>query len=308
MIENTLWVERFRPKTIDEYIGNDVLVNKVKKYIKNDDIPHLLFWGKSGTGKTTLAKIIANSIDCDLLYINASDENSVDMVREKVKGFAENMGFKKWKIVILDEADFLSMNAQAILRGVTEYHSDTCRFIITCNYVEKILPAIHSRFVQFEIHPPDKKTVAMRLVKIFQEDGIEYTPENLAYIINSSYPDIRKVISIAQDSIEDCQLVISKSEKIRFSYMDDIIEVLKSNDPPKRAFDKCRQILADSKVRDFQPLYRELYDVVDDICPSGTIGDVICLIGESQKWDSFAVDKEIHIATLILKIISKIKK
>ena len=165
-VDNSLWVEKYRPTTLENYVGNEHLKEKVKGYIENGDVPHLLLYGRAGTGKTTLAKLIVNSIECDHIIINASDENNVDMVRNKVKGFASTIGFKPMKVVILDEFDYMSQNAQAILRNLMETFSKHCRFILTCNYVEKVIEPIQSRCQTFQIVPPTKKDVAIQISKI----------------------------------------------------------------------------------------------------------------------------------------------
>ena len=134
-VDNSLWVESYRPVTLENYVGNEHLKEKVSGYLETGDVPHLLLYGRAGTGKTTLAKLIVKSMDCDYMVINASDENNVETVRNKVKGFASSMGFKKYKIIILDEFDYMSQNAQAILRNLMETFSQHCRFILTCNYV-----------------------------------------------------------------------------------------------------------------------------------------------------------------------------
>ena len=144
-VNNSLWVEKYRPRKLADYVGNEHLKSKVEGYLENDDVPHLLFYGKAGTGKTTLAKLIANSIECDYIIINASDENNVETVRTKVKNFASTIGFKKMKLIILDEFDYMTPNAQAILRNLMETFSKHCRFILTCNYVEKVIDPIQSR-------------------------------------------------------------------------------------------------------------------------------------------------------------------
>ena len=144
-MSNSLWVEKSRPQNLDTYIGNDFIKDKVSIYLESGDVPHLLLHGQAGTGKTTLAKLIVNNIDCDFLYVNASDENSVDAVRDKIKNFASTAGFRPFKIIILDEADFLTPNAQAALRNIMETFSKHCRFILTCNYVERIIDQIQSR-------------------------------------------------------------------------------------------------------------------------------------------------------------------
>ena len=175
-VNNSLWVEKYRPRKLDEYVGNEYLKEKVSNYLETSDVPHLLFFGKAGTGKTTLAKLIVNSIDCDFIVINASDENNVDTVRNKVKGFASSMGFKPWKIVILDEFDYMTPNAQAILRNLMETFSQHCRFILTCNYVEKVIDPIRSRTQEFQIVPPTKKDVAIQISQILTKEGITFQP------------------------------------------------------------------------------------------------------------------------------------
>ena len=180
--DTLLWVEKYRPQTLDTYVGNEHLVKKAGSYIKNDDIPHLLLYGKAGTGKTTLAKLIVNQIDCDYLYINASDENNVDTVRTKIKTFASSIGFKKWKVVILDECDYITPNAQAALRNLMEVFSSHCRFILTCNYLERMLQPIVSRCQTYNISPPSKKdnikpkrTPKAIPIKIFQWSSSFFT-------------------------------------------------------------------------------------------------------------------------------------
>jgi replication factor C small subunit len=195
-VDNSLWVEKFRPTVLEDYVGNEHLKSKVEGYLETGDIPHLLLYGRAGTGKTTLAKLIVKSVDCDYMIINASDENNVDTVRNKVKNFASSMGFKKWKIIILDEFDYMSPNAQAILRNLMETFSQHCRFILTCNYVEKVIEPIQSRCQSFQIIPPTKKDVAVQISKILGAEEVEFQPKDLVPIIDAGYPDIRKIINI----------------------------------------------------------------------------------------------------------------
>ena len=151
VVNNSLWVEKYRPTKLVDYVGNEHLKTKVEAFIENNDIPHLLLYGKAGTGKTTLAKLIVKSIECDYMIINASDERNVDTIRDKVRGFASSMGFKKWKVVVLDEVDYMSYLAQPMLRNIMETFSSHCRFILTCNYVEKVIEPIQSRCQSFQI-------------------------------------------------------------------------------------------------------------------------------------------------------------
>jgi len=304
--ENTLWVEKYRPDTLEGYVGNEHILEKVKIYIENEDVPHLLLYGQAGTGKTTLAKIITNQIDCDVMYINASDENNVDTVRDKIRGFASSMGFRKWKVIILDESDYLTPNAQAALRNLMETFSKTTRFILTCNYVEKIIDPIQSRCQTFGITPPSKKEVAMRLKDILDGEEVNYQMEDLAVLVNSGYPDIRRVLNAAQRQVIGGELKIDKTSTIQANYMDDVLGVLKSNDNLKDSFRNIRQIIADSKVRDFTPFYRYLYDNVDEYA-SGKVGNVILKIAEAQYQDASVVDKEVNVMAMMLQILMDIK-
>lgn len=306
-MSNSLWVEKYRPDTLEGYVGNEHILEKVKIYIENEDVPHLLLYGVAGTGKTTLAKIITNQIDCDVMYINASDENSVDAVRDKIRGFASSMGFRKWKVVILDESDYLTPNAQAALRNLMETFSKSTRFILTCNYVEKVIDPIQSRCQTFAITPPSKKEVAKRLFDILNEEGVEFSKEDLAILVNSGYPDIRRVLNAAQRQVVNGKLKIDETSTIQANYTDDVIKVLQGGGDMKQQFTEIRQIIADSKVKDFTPLYRSLYDEIDNYA-SGKVGQTILNIADGQYKDSMVVDKEINVMAMMLNILMSLNK
>ena len=303
--EHTLWVEKYRPTNLDTYIGNDQLKSKVKVYLESGDLPHLLLFGKAGTGKTSLAKLLVNNIDCDYLYINASDENNVETVRSKVKNFASTMGFKDYKVIILDECDYITPNAQAALRNLMETFSKHCRFILTCNFVERIIDPIQSRCQTFQVIPPNKNDVAKHLHNILTQESVSYEREDLAILVNSGYPDIRRVINGAQRQSVGGKLEIDKQSIVENDYKLKLLEILEKQDK-KSAFNNSRQLIADAKVTDFADLFRLLYDEVDTY-GKGHLAECILIIAKYELSDAQVVDKEINAMAMIIEILQVIK-
>lgn len=301
-VNNSLWVERYRPKVLSEYVGNEHLKEKVADYLQTGDVPHLLFFGKAGTGKTTLAKLIVNSINCDHIIINASDENNVDTVRNKVKGFASTIGFKDMKVIILDEFDYMTPNAQAILRNLMETFSKHCRFILTCNYVEKVIDPIQSRCQTFQIVPPTKKDVAVQVSQILSKEGVKFEPKDLVPIIDSGYPDIRKIINTCQLNSSKGQLKLDTTSVIDSDIKSKVVEILKSNDDKRNKWKNIRQAVADARVQDFTELYSYLYEKVEEY-GSGNTANIILILSESQHKDALVVDKEITFMACIIQIV-----
>ena len=303
--EHTLFVEKYRPVSLENYIGNKHLKTKVSKYINTGDIPHLLLHGKAGTGKTTLAKLLVSNIDCDQMYINASDTNSVDTVRNQIKVFASSVGFKDLKVIILDECDFLTPNAQAALRNLMETFSRHCRFILTCNYVERIIDPIQSRCQSYQIIPPSKKEVAIHTSKILDTEGISFDNNDIVAMVNSGYPDIRRIINAVQRNIVDNNLVVDTESMVQNDYKLQVLEILQTQDK-KLAFKNLRQLLADSQIRDYADLFRLLYDEIDSY-GKGHIAEVILTIAKYELSDAQVVDKEINAMAMLIEILNSIK-
>lgn len=305
--EHDIWTEAYRPVTINDYIGNEHIKEKIGQYLQKEDIPHLLLYGPPGTGKTSCAKLITNTFGFETLYINASDENSVDVIRDKIKSFVSTISFNKFKVVILDESDYVTINGQAALRNLMETFSKHARFILTCNYVDRIIPAIQSRCQVFQIIPPSKKEVAERVVKILNNENIIYDIKDIATLVNEGYPDIRKVINLCQQHSSNGELTISKGIAERGSYAMKCIDILKSEKNPKDCFTNIRQTIADAKIKDFADLYRLMYDEIESY-GSGHIGPIILIIAEYQYKDSFSVNKDINVAAMFGQIIGEINK
>ena len=302
-MSHSLWVEKYRPTDLSTYVGNEHLKEKVKVYLESEDVPHLLLFGKAGTGKTTLAKIVVNNIDCDYMYINASDENKVDDVRNKIKTFASSVGFKSLKVIILDECDYLTPNAQAALRNLMETFSKHCRFILTCNYVERIIDPIQSRCQSYKVVPPSKKEVAKQMVNILQQENCTFELDDVALIVNAGYPDIRRVINSAQRQIVDGKLKIDTSSVIQNNYKLQLLEMLSSGSK----LNDIRQLIADNSISDYSELYRLLYDEVDNY-GNGKQAECIMNIAEAQYQDVHVVDKEINFMSLIIRLIRILTK
>ena len=301
--QHTLWIEKYRSQTLEQYIGNDAVKDRISGCIASNDIPHFIFSGTAGTGKTTLAKLIVNNIKCDYLYLNASDENGIDMIREKVKGFASSATFNPIKVVILDEADFLTQPAQAALRNIIEEYSINTRFILTCNYIERLIEPLTSRCEIHILKPPSMPDVARHIcTNILDVEGVTYDIKNVAMLIKEYYPDIRSVIKYLQAGVKD-----GKYEWIALNtdWLSKVVETLKARD--KKAWYIIRQIVADAQIDDFQVAYRYMFDNLDKY--SYGHDAEISVILDDFIWRSGVVpDKEINFAACIAKILDTNKK
>jgi len=298
--EHSLFVEKYRPSSLENYVSNEHLKTTISKYLEQNDIQNLIFYGQAGGGKTTLAKLIVNNLNCDYLYINASDERGIETIRDKVSGFASVASFKPLKVVILDEADFLTIQAQASLRNVIETFSRTTRFIMTCNFVERIIDPLQSRCQVIKIVPPSKSEVAKHLAWILEKESISYTLEDIKVIVNQYYPDLRKCLNTIQLNSKDNTLKLDSSILVSSNYVDKVIDELKK---PKPYFNNIRQTIADSNVEDFDELFKALYERASEYLPNKE-GTVAMFVNDHQYKANFRIDKEINTMSLIQNLIN----
>ena len=293
-----LWVEKYRPTTLEEYVGNETIKSKIADYLRQGSIQNLLFHGVAGTGKTTLAKLIAKNLNCDLLYINASDERGIDTIREKIIPFASSMSFNDVKIVILDEADYITPQAQATLRNTIESCSKTTRFILTCNYLERIISPLQSRCQTFEIIPPSKDEVREKCESILTKENIGHLIKDVDKVINTHYPDIRKVINTLQGSVVLNDLRINddslKNTQLGGLIVDALIR--------KAKLSEIRQIIADSGSREFDDLFKYIYDKSSTLFGDKE-GEAILIIAKYQYEYTFVLEKEICIAAMLKQLL-----
>ena len=308
--ENSLLVEKYRPSKLENYVGNENIKKSISKYLEQNDILNLIFYGPAGTGKTTLAKLCVQNLDCDHLYINASDERGIETIRDKVQSFASVASFKPLKVVILDEADFLTIQAQASLRNIIETFSRTTRFIMTCNFVERIIDPLQSRCQVLKIVPPTKKDVAKHLHWICNQESISHDINDLVPLVNQYYPDLRKCINTIQLSTvdggaNDLYLSLDQSILVSSNYIDKVINALSEGSKHNKidCYNDIRQIIADANVNDFDELFRALYERSSEYLQDKE-GTAAILINEHQYKANFRIDKEINTMSLIQNLIN----
>jgi replication factor C small subunit len=309
MKQHTLWIEKYRSQTLEQYIGNDAIKDRIADCIAKNDIPHFIFSGTAGTGKTTLAKLIVNNIKCDYLYLNASDENGIDIIRDKVKGFASSASFNPLKVIILDEADFLTQPAQAALRNIIEEYSINTRFILTCNYIERLIEPLQSRCEINILKPPTKGGVAKHIcTNVLDVEKITYEMKDIAQVVNMFYPDIRSIIKVLQqntilDHLSGENILVI--DKIDDNWCKQLVQILSKRD--KDAWFQIRQLVADSQVDDFQIAYRYMFEHMPEFSYGNDAN--LSVILDDFIWRSSVVpDKEINFSAAVSKILEATKK
>lgn len=299
-----LWTEKYRPSNIGTYVFRDEgQRQQVSGWVEEGALPHLLFSGAPGTGKTTLAKVLLAELEIDsmdILEINASNENNVETIRNKITNFSSTMPFGDMKYVLLDEADYITPNGQAALRGVMEMYHTSCRFILTCNYPQRIIPALHSRCQGFHIEKLDINEFTARLAQICIEEGVEMDLDTLDTYVQASYPDLRKSINLVQQNVVDNVLQRPQAgDQSQSDWMLNAIEMFKGGDYKGARTLICSQ----ARPEEYDDIYKFMYRNLDLWGQTEQQQDqAIVLIRNGMAKSSLCADPEINLAATLIEL------
>jgi replication factor C small subunit len=305
-----LWTEKYRPKTIKDYVFRDEAQKKqVQAWVNDKAIPHLLFSGAPGTGKTTLAKVLLNVLEVDeydILEINASRENSVDTIRDKITGFVQTMPFGEFKVVLLDEADYISPNGQAALRGVMEMYANTARFILTCNYPNRVIPALHSRCQGFHIEKLDMTDFTTRVATVLVNEGVEVELDVLDSYVKATYPDLRKCLNLCQmNTVDNTLQSPQEAENTTADYRLQMVDMIKAGQIREARKLLCSQVRAD----EMEDLFRWMYDNLELWGTTDESQDeAILTIRKGLVNHSMVSDPEINLSATLVELAQIGKK
>ena len=303
-----LWVEKYRPERITDYVFKDVAQRKqVQNWITDGGIPHLLFSGSPGTGKTTLAKVLINELNvekADVLYINASRDNGVEMIRKKISAFSETMPWGEFKVILLDEADHISPEGQAALRGVMEQYHASVRFVLTCNYPNMIIPALHSRCQGFHIEQLDQTDFTVRVGEILQDNEVQFDIDTLDAMVRAHYPDLRKTINTVQMAVVDKVLQKPEDEGASAEWRMAMVDLFKA----RKIADARKLIVSKARTDEYNDIYTWLYRNIDLYTDSDAQYDECVLaIRNGLVKHTQVADVEINLSATMIEIARALK-
>lgn len=302
--EHAPWPSKYRPKTLNEYIGRPELKQKMREYVDSGQIPHMLFYSRPGTGKSALAKILADQIDCESMYLNASNERGIDTVRDDVMEFV-HLAVHDLKIIVLDEFDNFTPDAQKALRNPMVDFADNTRFILTANHPEDIHPAIKSRVQEIEIEPHSEKESWKILVRILEEEGVEYEAEDAQKLVKEYYPDLRKIINSAQNLTVGGELTYDQSRLLQDDFADKVVQLLDRATSTDQGYKAIRKLVQNEGVQKFGSVYRYLYDNLDGFLSDNQKPQAILTIRDAMDKAQTVPDKEINFMDCAVKLLQQ---
>jgi DNA polymerase III delta prime subunit len=304
-MEHLLWVEKYRPKTIEDCILPDAIKSTFQEYVNRKEIPNLLLSGSAGVGKTTIAKALCNEVGCDFIVINGSDESGIDVLRTKIKNYASSVSLSGGrKVVIIDEADYLNPNStQPALRGAIEEFSSNCSFIFTCNYKNRIIDPIHSRcsVVDFKINGSKAKMAAQffkRVEWILEKENITYSKDVVAAVITKHFPDNRRVLNELQRYSVSGTIDSGILSNIADIQLDTLIAALKGKD-----FGSTRKWVTANLDNDPVKIYRKLYDTLYEVLKPPSVPQLVLILAKYQYQAAFVADHEINMVACLTEIM-----
>ncbi len=307
-MEHLLWTEKYRPQTVEDCILPERLKEVFQQYVKQKEIPNLLLAGGAGVGKTTIAKAMCNEVGCDFMILNGSDENGVDTIRVKIKNYASSISLSGGrKVIILDEADYLTPNAQAILRNAIEEFAGNCSFIFTCNYKSKIIEPLHSRcaVIEFGLKNGEKQKMAgaffKRITHILDTEKVEHDEKVIAEVVKKHFPDFRRVINELQRYSKLGKIDVGILSQIGDISISQIVKHLKEKD-----FTSVRKWVSTTDI-DSTTFFRKLYDALYDIAKPQSIPQAVLILADYQYKQAFVADQEINLVACLTEIMANVE-